>query len=240
MRLFKHTFLLVILSLLAISAFVYLPLVGKIGFSKDDWYLTYDAHVAGPQFFHEIFSSDRPARAYLQIPLYDLFGENPLPYHLSLYIFRFIGALAFFWSLDMLWPRRRAATFGMALLFLIYPGFLSQVIPVDFQAHIFSLCLAMISIALTVKAILADRFFLKIVLTTVSITGIDLSFANGTFHRLGSVPSYVYHFIDVTKKGNQFTRAFDKGWPFMGAVSYRSCGIFDLACFHLSKPSKGN
>ena len=169
MRVFKHTFLLVILSLLAISAFVYLPLVGKIGFSKDDWYLTYDAHVAGPQFFHEIFSSDRPARAYLQIPLYDLFGENPLPYHLSLYIFRFIGALAFFWSLDMLWPRRRAATFGMALLFLIYPGFLSQVIPVDFQAHIFSLCLAMISIALTVKAILADRFFLKIVLTTVSI-----------------------------------------------------------------------
>ena len=169
MRWFKNTFLLIILSLLAISAFVYLPLVGKIGFSKDDWYLTYDAHVAGTQFFHEIFSSDRPARAYLQIPLYSLFGENALPYHLSLYVFRFIGALAFFWLLDMLWPRRRVATFSMALLFLIYPGFLSQVIPVDFQAHIFSLCLAMTSIALTVKAILANRFFSKIILTTVSI-----------------------------------------------------------------------
>lgn len=169
MKLFKNTFLLVILGLLVISAFVYLPLVGKIGFSKDDWYLTYDAHVAGPQFFHEIFSSDRPARAYLQIPLYNLFGENALPYHLSLYVFRFIGALAFFGLLDMLWPRKRVATFSMALLFLIYPGFLSQVTPVDFQAHLFSLCLAMISIALTVKAILADRLFTKIILTTSSI-----------------------------------------------------------------------
>ncbi len=169
MRLSKNSFLLIILGLLAISAFVYLPLVGKIGFSKDDWYLTYDAHVAGPQFFHEIFSSDRPARAYLQIPLYNLFGENALPYNLSLYVFRFIGALAFFWLLDMLWPRRRVATFSMALLFLIYPGFLSQVTPVDFQAHIFSLCLAMISMALTVKAILADRLFTKIILITGSI-----------------------------------------------------------------------
>ncbi len=169
MRRFKNAFLLMILSLLIISAFVYLPLVGKIGFSKDDWYLTYDAHVAGPQFFHEVFSSDRPARAYLQIPLYNLFGENALPYHLSLYVFRFIGALAFFWLLDMLWPRRRVATFSMALLFLIYPGFLSQVIPVDFQAHIFSLCLAMISIALTIKAILTDRRLSKIILATGSV-----------------------------------------------------------------------
>ena len=169
MRRFKNAFLLMILSLLIISAFVYLPLVGKIGFSKDDWYLTYDAHVAGPQFFHEVFSSDRPARAYLQIPLYNLFGENALPYHLSLYVFRFIGALAFFWLLDMLWPRRRVATFSMALLFLIYPGFLSQVIPVDFQVHIFSLCLAMISIALTMKAILTDRRLSKIILATGSV-----------------------------------------------------------------------
>jgi len=169
MKAFKNSFLLVTLGLLAISAAVYLPLAGKIGFSKDDWYLMYDAHVAGPQFFHEIFSSDRPARAYLQIPLYSLFGENALPYHLSLYVFRFAGALAFFWLLDMLWSRRRVATFSMALLFLIYPGFLSQVTPIDFQAHIFSLCLAMISIALTLKAILADRLFSKIILTVSSI-----------------------------------------------------------------------
>lgn len=169
MRSFKNSFLLILLGLLAISAAVYLPLAGKIGLSKDDWYLTYDAHVGGPQFFHEVFSIDRPARAYLQIPLYSLFGENALPYSLSLYVFRFAGALTFFWLLDMLWPRRRVVTFSMTLLFLIYPGFLSQVTPVDFQAHIFSLCLAMISTAFTVKAILVDRLSLKIILTVGSV-----------------------------------------------------------------------
>jgi hypothetical protein len=169
MRSFKNSFLLAILGLLVISAAVDLPLVDKMGFSKDDWYLMYDGHVAGPQFFHEVFSIDRPARAYLQIPLYTFFGENVLLYHLSLFLFDFLSAAALFWLLDMLWPRRRIATFSMALLFLIYPGFLSQVTPIDFQAHILSLCLAMISIALTVKAILADRLSTKIILTIGSI-----------------------------------------------------------------------
>ena len=165
----KTSFLLILLVLLIASAAADLPLVGKIGYSNDDWYLMYDAHVAGPQIFHAVYSVDRPARAYVLIPLYSLFGENVLPYHLNLYLFHFLAALALFWALDMVWPRQRLSTFSAALLFLIYPGFLSQPNPVDYQSQIISLFLGMFSIALTIKAILTPRVVPKIIITVVSI-----------------------------------------------------------------------
>ena len=165
----KASFVLILLVLLIASAAAYLPLVGKIGYSNDDWYLMYDAHVAGPQIFHDVYSVDRPARAYVLIPLYSLFGENVLPYHLNLYLFHFLAALALFWALDMVWPRHRLSTFSAALLFLIYPGFLSQPNPVDYQSQIISLFLGMFSIALTIKAILTARIVPKIIIIVISI-----------------------------------------------------------------------
>ena len=59
----KISFILILLVLLIASAAAYLPLAGKIGYSNDDWYLMYDAHVAGPQIFHAVYSVDRPAWA---------------------------------------------------------------------------------------------------------------------------------------------------------------------------------
>ncbi|MGA7192606.1 MAG: hypothetical protein WBW94_03170 [Anaerolineales bacterium] len=165
----KLSFILILLVLLIASAAAYLPLIGKIGFSNDDWYLMYDAHVAGPQIFHDVFNIDRPARAYLQIPLFVLFGENVIPYHISLYLFRLAGAVAFFWILYMVWPGRRLAIFSMSLLFLIYPGFLAQTTPIDYQAHIFALFLGMLSIALSIKALLTSKFAPRIFLTVTSI-----------------------------------------------------------------------
>lgn len=47
-------------------------------------------------------------------------------YNLSAYVFRVLGALALLWVVRMLWHRQSTATLLMALLFLIYPGFLSQ------------------------------------------------------------------------------------------------------------------
>ena len=165
----KSSFLLILLVLLIASAIAYLPLIGKMGYSNDDWYLMYDAHVAGPQIFHDVYSIDRPARAYVLIPLYSLFGENVLPYHLNLYLFHLLAALAFFWTLDMVWPRHRWMAFSAALLFLIYPGFLSQTDPVDYQSQIISLFLGMFSIALTIKAILTPSVVPKTLVTVISI-----------------------------------------------------------------------
>jgi len=151
------------------SALTYLPLVNQIGYLNDDWYLMYDAHTQGPGFFHEVYRSDRPARAYVLGAAYTLFGDNTLYYHLSGYLFRFLSAVALFWILGLLWPARKKMNFTAVLLFLLYPGFLSQVNPIDYQSQLLSLCLAMFSIALTIKAIWTSNVMARVVLTIISI-----------------------------------------------------------------------
>ncbi len=57
----------------------------------------------------------------------------------------------------------------ITLLFLIYPGFLSQPNPIDYQSQIVSLFAAMTSIALTVAALKAEKTILKVIYTILSI-----------------------------------------------------------------------
>lgn len=162
------------LGILAVaSAFVYLPLANQLGLYKDDWFLIYDAHTQGSQFFHTIYAIDRPARAYVMEITYDLCGDHILYYHLSAYLYRVFAAWALFWVLEMIWPQYKRSNFLISLLFLIYPGFLSQINPVDYQAQILSLCLAFSSIAFTIKSIKSNnRFHKTIWLGASTLTGV--------------------------------------------------------------------
>jgi hypothetical protein len=153
----RYQNIILLFLLLVISAVVYLPRLNQIGYLNDDWYLMYSAHAYGPSVFVDVFSIDRPARALVMIPAYILFGDNPLYYNLSAYFFRLVSSISFFWLLQMLWPRQRTATFIAALLFLVYPGFLSQINGIDYQSQMVSLAAAILSIALSVKASLLQK-----------------------------------------------------------------------------------
>lgn len=142
--------------LLAFAAVVYLPLIRQIGYTNDDWYLMYAAGVKGAGVFRHIFAVDRPLRALVMIPAYTLFGANPLYYHLGAFAFRTAAALAFYDLTRALWPSRQTASTFMALLFLIYPGFLSQTNAIDYQSHLAGLAAALLSLALTIRACLAE------------------------------------------------------------------------------------
>ena len=158
-----------VLILLFISALAYLPWVGSLGYAKDDWYLIYDARSQGIGFFQEIYRIDRPARAYVMQFFYSLFGDRVLFYHLSAYLYRVVASAAFFWALLKIWPRKVAAGFVAALLFLLYPGFLSQINPIDYQSQLLSLCLACLSIACTVQAVHTQTITSRLVYTALAI-----------------------------------------------------------------------
>lgn len=145
-----------ILLIFVIAAIAYLPLVKQLGYLVDDWYLMYDMQVKDPSFFHEIFSIDRPGRALLMIPLFSLFGFEPLPYQLSAFLFRVLGGVCLFWTMQMLWENRAYFALTVGLLFTIYPGFLSQPNAIDYQSHILGLFLAMLSVTLTIRSVIED------------------------------------------------------------------------------------
>jgi hypothetical protein len=143
--------------LFIVAGLIYLPFISRFEYFNDDWYLMYAAGAKGPLIFNTIFSIDRPLRALVMIPAYYFFGPNPLYYNLSAFVFRLSSGLFFLWVLRMVWPRQRWMTLSAALLFLTYPGFLSQPNAIDYQSHLSGLAAGMLSIALTVKAIQAEN-----------------------------------------------------------------------------------
>jgi hypothetical protein len=129
----------------------------------------YDMQVKDSSFFHEIFVIDRPGRAYAMIPLFSLFGFNALPYHITAFLFRFLGGICLFWTIQMLWEKRNFFALSVGLLFTIYPGFLSQPNAIDYQSHILGLFLALLSVALTVKSVLITESTKRILFILASI-----------------------------------------------------------------------
>jgi hypothetical protein len=119
-----------------VAAVLYLPFAKEFGYYNDDWYSMYSARVAGVEIFKTIYGFDRPARAFLMMPLYMLFKGVPFYYSLSAYVLRVLGALSFLWLLRLLWIDRKNESFLAALFFLIYPGFLNMPTAIDFQSHL--------------------------------------------------------------------------------------------------------
>ena len=95
------------LMLVIIAALAYLPYMSQIGYTHDDWYLMASARAEGPGVFREIYSVDRPLRAYVLAPLYTVFGQNVFYYNLSAWFFRALSALCLLWLLRRLWPFNR-------------------------------------------------------------------------------------------------------------------------------------
>ena len=167
--LFKSELFIAVFLLLAVSAIAYLPFIGHFSYFNDDWYEMFATGTRGPMIFIDIFSVDRPARAFLMIPLYLLFGRNPFPYNVSAYLFRLFSGLSVLWSLRIVWPQQKRLATLAALFYLIYPGFLSQPNAIDFQSHIAGLCFATFSIALSLKSVTTKNLWRRVSLGGCSI-----------------------------------------------------------------------
>ena len=152
----------------------------------------YSGFTQGTQKFFEIFAIDRPARAYLVSLAYSLFGTNAPLYSYSAYFLRVCSALGLLWIFQMIWPGKKKITFFMIALFAVYPGFLDQPNAIDYQSHLFSFALAILSIALTVKSVLSPRSVQKIVwMVSSMLLTLGYLFLMEYYIGLGSVSIFV-------------------------------------------------
>src|SRR5262249_13629095 len=81
---------------------------------------------------------------------------------------RFIGGLAFFWILRLLWPNHKYMTTVMTVLFIVYPGFLSEPNANTKQNHLYGFGTALLSIALMLQALKTNSRIRQIVYSFLS------------------------------------------------------------------------
>jgi hypothetical protein len=158
-----------ILLLTLMAGFTYLPRIGELTYYRDDWYFLYNALVNGPTGFIDIALHTRPIRGPLYALYYSIFGLNPLPWHMTMYITRLVGGMGVLWLFNLVWPNRRQANFFMAVLFLLFPGFLWWVSGFEFQPYVLSVGLQAFSIVFTLKAIASNSIPHRIGWTVAAI-----------------------------------------------------------------------
>ena len=110
----KKTWLPQIVFLAVLSGLTYLPRIRELTYYRDDWYFLYDALVIGPRALIEIALHTRPIRGPLYELYFSLFGLNPLPYHIVMYITRLAGGIGALWLFNLLWPQKRYPNFLLA------------------------------------------------------------------------------------------------------------------------------
>ncbi len=142
-----------LLLLALISGLTYLPRIGEMGYYRDDWYFLYDALVSGSRALIEIPLHTRPIRGPLYALYFSWFGFNPFPYHVVMYLTRLLGGVGAWWLFNLVWEKKRSANFFMAVLFVLFPGFLWWVAGFEFQPYVLSVALQAFSIAFTLKAV---------------------------------------------------------------------------------------
>jgi hypothetical protein len=137
--------------------------MANLGYYYDDWYLLWSGRARGAESIIPLFSTDRPYMGVVYSLVYRLLGDTIINWHLYALLWRLIGGLAFFWILRLIWPQEKYMTALMAVLFVIYPGFLSQPDANTKQNHLFGFGSALLSIALMLQALKTDtwigRFF---------------------------------------------------------------------------------
>ncbi len=152
-KIFKNHFFIAFLFLLLFSVIAFVPKIQHFGFYNDDWWQIFGAENFGLDRFPEMYTSDRPARAYWHAFLYSIFGSNILPYQISAVGIRLLGSLALLWTLRLVWTKQTKATLIISLLYLIYPGFLEQPNGFDYQSHLVAMMIFILSLGLSILSI---------------------------------------------------------------------------------------
>jgi len=166
---FKNETIIAILLVLFTTAITYGINIPSLGYYYDDWYLLWSGQTRGADSIISLFSTDRPFMGVVYSYIYRLLGNSIINWHLYALLWRFIGGLAFFWILRLVWPRHKYITTLMAVLFVIYPGFISQPDANTKQNHLFGFGTGLLSIAFMLQGLKTNSRLGKILCSLISI-----------------------------------------------------------------------
>jgi len=164
-----HESLVSVLVLVAGTLLTYGVLIPSLGFYRDDWYMLWAAQAQGAEGVLALFKIDRPFVGLLYSWDYLLLGKSPLSWHLYALLVKFLGVLAVYWIVRLLWPEKSLEATFTALLFAIYPGFYQQPNAALFINLLLAQTAGLFSVALTLQAARAERLLQNIVSTALAL-----------------------------------------------------------------------
>src|SRR5215212_96747 len=114
------------LLLLIVAVLAYGLLIPQLGFYWDDLPMSWIRYELGPSAMTRYFSTNRPVWGVLYQLTTRLLPQIPLYWQIFALICRWLGAVVVWGIVRELWKAKPRFALGVALLFLLYPGFNQQ------------------------------------------------------------------------------------------------------------------
>ncbi len=128
------------------------------GFHWDDWNHAWIPVTFGLPGLIRYYSFDRPLLAYLFAVTTSLIGPHPFAWQVFGMFWRWTSAVAVWWVMGIVRPDQKRIAFWVAVLFLFYPGFQQQSIPIAYGHYFLLETLFFVSLGLMLKATEQVRF----------------------------------------------------------------------------------
>ncbi len=114
------------LMLLAVTVLAYGLLIPQLGFYWDDLPMSWIRYQLGSEALTRYFSTNRPVWGWLYQITTHILPQVPIYWQISALIWRWLGAVLVWLIGRELWQNNPRFALGVALLFLVYPGFNQQ------------------------------------------------------------------------------------------------------------------
>lgn len=112
--------------LLVVAILSYGLLIPQMGFYWDDFPISWIRYQLGPEALTEYFSTNRPVWGALYQITTSMFPQIPIYWQVFALVWRWLGAVVVWAIARQLWKDKPSFGMGVALLFLLYPGFNQQ------------------------------------------------------------------------------------------------------------------
>jgi len=109
--------------LLIVAILAYGLLISQLGFYWDDLPITWIRYQLGPEALTRYFSTNRPVWGVLHQITTRLIPHVPAYWQIFALFWRWVGAAVVYVIVAKLWKDKPRSALGVALLFLVYPGF---------------------------------------------------------------------------------------------------------------------
>ena len=114
------------LVLFLVAVIAYGLLSPQLGFYWDDLPMSWIRYELGPEAMTQYFSTNRPVWGLLYQVTTRLIPQVPIYWQIFALIWRWLGAVVVWAIVRELWKEKPRFALGVALLFLVYPGFNQQ------------------------------------------------------------------------------------------------------------------
>ncbi len=163
------------LAFLVIAILGFGLLANRLGYYQDDWpYIFYAFNKGIPSLTIEMYYDSRPNAAWMYISLFKLLGFNPLAWHITALLTRWLTATMLWYFLKRVFPQnKREVTFAI-LLFLIHPFFLIQPYAVNSMLYWGGFFFFAVSLYLMVRTITKTTYRIPLITLAVFLEGLHL------------------------------------------------------------------